>query len=131
LWQIKVFVQKSSPNPEQEKSGFHYYKTTAYKLHFFESASNIKFAITTDPEAADLREALRNIYKNVFVEYVVKNPLYKMGDSIKCELFVENLQKELKSLPAFRQNLILIQKETKQQQQQSGQQAQLQSGSAH
>lgn len=99
---LKSFVQKSSGQPELEKSGFHYYKTNAYKLHYFETPTNFKFVLTTDPDVGDMREAIRNIYKNIFVEYVVKNPLYKMNDQIKCELFVENFQKEIKSLAAFR-----------------------------
>jgi len=102
LWSLKSFVQKSSPNPEQEKSGFNYYKTNAYKLHFFETPTNFKFVITTDPDVGDMREVLKNIYRNIFVEYVVKNPLHKMNEVIRCELFVENFQKEIKGLPAFK-----------------------------
>jgi hypothetical protein len=108
LWSLKSFSLKSSPNPDQEKSGFHYYKTNAYKLHFFETASNIKFVITSDPDCIDLRDTLKNIYKNIFVEYVVKNPLQKLSEPIKCELFTENLQKEIKSLPAFRMASSLV-----------------------
>lgn len=58
--------------------------------------------MTTDPDVGDMRELLRNIYKNVFVEYVVKNPLYKPPEAIKCDLFIENFQKEIKNHPAFK-----------------------------
>jgi hypothetical protein len=116
LWSLKSFVKKTSPSPygfvfiyfvlicisDTDTSGFHFYKTNAYKLHFYETPTNIKFIVTSDPEVGDLRDALRNIYKNVFVEYVVKNPLYKLTEPVKCELFVENLNKEIKNLPAFK-----------------------------
>jgi hypothetical protein len=84
-----------------EKTGFHFFKTSVYKLHFFETASNNKFIITTDPDVPDLRDSLKSIHKNVFVEYVIKNPMYKLGETIKCELFIESVQKEIRSLPAF------------------------------
>ena len=87
---------------DQDNSGFHFYKTNAYKLHFYETPTNIKFIITSDPDVGDLRDALRSLYKNVFVEYVIKNPLYKLNEPVKCELFIENLNKEVKALPAFR-----------------------------
>lgn len=89
-------------NRDQENSGFHFYKTNAYKLHYFEAPSGVKFLITSDPETGDLRDALRNIYKSIYVEYVTKNPLYKIGDPINNELFTENLDKEVRSLPAFK-----------------------------
>lgn len=50
----------------------------------------------------DLRDFLRSIYKNVYVEYVIKNPLVKVGEPIKCELFAQQLQKEVSALPAFK-----------------------------
>jgi len=102
LWSLKSFVQKSSPYPDLERSGFQYYKTNAYKLHFFETPTNIKFVMTTDPDIGDMRETLKNIYKNIYVEYVVKNPLQKINESIKCELFAENFQREIKLHPAFK-----------------------------
>ncbi|PRP77259.1 hypothetical protein PROFUN_14471 [Planoprotostelium fungivorum] len=103
LWQIKNFVQKSSPNPELEKTGFHFFRTNSYKLHFFETATNIKFVITSDPDAPDLRDLLKTIYKNTFVEYVIKNPLYTMGEPVRCELFVEKLQLEVRAHTSYKQ----------------------------
>lgn len=102
LWSLKSFVKKSSPVPEAEKSGFHFYKTNASKVHFFETASNYKFLLTTDAEAPDQREFLRGLYKNIYVEYVIKNPLYKPGEQITCDLFKDNLQREVRGLPIFK-----------------------------
>ncbi len=32
----------------------------------------------TDPSVGDLKEELRKIYSTIFVEYVIKNPLFKI-----------------------------------------------------
>lgn len=36
------------------------------------------------------------------MEYVVKNPLCKIGEPIKCELFAQQLQKEVQQLSSFK-----------------------------
>ena len=41
--------------------GFYACSTSAYKLHYFETASGLRFVLTTDLAAADMREALRHI----------------------------------------------------------------------
>ena len=49
----------------------------AYRLHYFESASGLRFVLTTDLAATDMREALRHIYSQIYVECLTKNPLYR------------------------------------------------------
>jgi hypothetical protein len=58
--------------------------------------------MTTDPDVGDMKDTLKGIYRNIFVEFVVKNPLHKMNEPIRCELFIENFQKEIKGHPAFK-----------------------------
>lgn len=101
LFSMKSFVTKTSPKPIDDKIGFHCYKTSTYKLHFYETLTNVKFIVFTDPNTADLREELKKLHSHIYVEYVVKNPLYKMGDVIKSELFVSSLQRFIKSLPSY------------------------------
>jgi len=60
-----------------------------------------RFVIITDPRTTDLHDYLVAIYSNIYVEYVVKNPLYKMGDRIDCEVFVSRLDAYLRGLPCF------------------------------
>lgn len=36
----------------------------------------VQIVLLTDPRMGDLSEALKYIYSNIYVEYVVKNPLY-------------------------------------------------------
>ncbi|PQQ01157.1 hypothetical protein Pyn_17567 [Prunus yedoensis var. nudiflora] len=57
---------------------FHSFRTNTYKLTFMESPSGIKIILVTHPRTGDLRESLKYIY-NLYVEYVVKNPLYTSG----------------------------------------------------
>ncbi|KAK9181872.1 hypothetical protein WN944_025013 [Citrus x changshan-huyou] len=46
--------------------------------------------LVTHPRTGDLRESLKYIY-NLYVEYVVKNPLYAPGTPIRSELFNTSL----------------------------------------
>lgn len=43
---------------------------------------SVQIILVTHPKAGDLREPLKYIY-NLYVEYVVKNPLYSPGTPIK------------------------------------------------
>ncbi|KAL3521577.1 hypothetical protein ACH5RR_019726 [Cinchona calisaya] len=69
---------------------FHSFRTNTYKLTFLESPSGIK-------RTGDLRESLKYIY-NLYVEYVVKNPLYSPGNPIRCELFNTTLDQYVRGL---------------------------------
>ncbi|KAI9894430.1 MAG: TRAPP subunit bet5 [Vezdaea aestivalis] len=67
------------------------YRTNSYKLHYYETASNLKFVMLTDPRSENLRIVLHQIYVNLYVEYVVKNPLapaeHLNGEGVANELF--------------------------------------------
>ncbi|KAK2983592.1 hypothetical protein RJ640_023126, partial [Escallonia rubra] len=76
---------------------FHSFRTNTYKLSFMETPSGIKIILVTHPRAGDLREPLKYIY-NLYVEYVVKNPLYTPGTPIKCELFNTTLDQYVRGL---------------------------------
>ncbi|KAL5683413.1 hypothetical protein ACJX0J_009798, partial [Zea mays] len=60
---------------------FYSFKTNTYKLNFMESPSGIKLILITHPRTGDQRDSLKHIY-NLYVEYVVKNPLYAPGTPI-------------------------------------------------
>ncbi|CAI5952466.1 unnamed protein product, partial [Closterium sp. NIES-65] len=59
---------------------FHSFRTNTYKLNYLETPSGIKIILVTDPKMSDLRDALKHIYTNIYVEYVIKNPLYVPGE---------------------------------------------------
>jgi hypothetical protein len=58
----------------------------------------VQLILITDPRMGDLRDALKYIYSNIYVEYVVKNPLYTPGQPFKCELFNATLDQYVKTL---------------------------------
>ncbi|KAF9603777.1 hypothetical protein IFM89_037863 [Coptis chinensis] len=93
LFSLKSFTAKMDPTnvdkgnlgvPQLPGQGcsFHSFKTNTYKLTFMESPSGIKIILVTNPRIADLRDSLKYIY-NLYVEYVVKNPLYSPGTPIR------------------------------------------------
>lgn len=90
LFSLKQLVGKMSP---RKGGGFYACSTSAYKLHYFETASGLRFVLTTDLSATDMRETLRYIYAQIFVECLTKNPLYTPGEPISCPLFIDNLER--------------------------------------
>ena len=45
------------------------YRTGQYKLHYYETPTNLKFVMMTDTKANNMRLALHQIYVNLYVEY--------------------------------------------------------------
>ncbi|KAK8090274.1 hypothetical protein PG997_005235 [Apiospora hydei] len=78
------------------------YRTAQYKLHYYETPSSLRFAMLTEPGALSMRNVLHQIYINLWVEYVVKNPLspveHKNGDGVRNEMFEMGLDKFVRGL---------------------------------
>ena len=85
------------------KDGFTSYKTSKYRLNYYETPSMYKFVMNTDTSVTHpiVRDLLQNIYSKVFVEYAIKNPMYTMGEPITCELFDTRLDEFVKSFASF------------------------------
>eukprot|EP00250_Pteridium_aquilinum_P012346 c20671_g1_i1 orf=91-555(+) len=109
LFSLRSFTVKMDPTsthkghlgvPQLPGQGcsFHSFSTNTYKLSLLETPSGIKIVLVTDPGMGDLREALRHIYSNIYVEYVIKNPLYTPGEPFRCELFNAALDQYVKTL---------------------------------
>merc|ERR1711957_338539 len=97
---LNSFLTQIGPTNTQ---GFRSYTTTEYKLHALETATGYRFAITTDPSVsgAAMATCLPEFYA-LFVEDVLKNPMYKIGEDVsKCVTFVEKLRKLIESQPFF------------------------------
>jgi len=69
-----------------------------------------RFLLLTDPGVGELKEELRKLYSTIFVEQVVKNPMFKFRssetpafeESLKdCEMFSVELRKYLQALPCW------------------------------
>eukprot|EP00124_Ichthyophonus_hoferi_P002713 Ihof_evm7s197 gene=Ihof_evmTU7s197 len=61
VFSIKSFCKRLAPRQTREPP-FRYYKTNAYKLHFYETPTGLKFILITSPELNDLDNVLRQIY---------------------------------------------------------------------
>jgi Sybindin-like family len=72
------------------------YRTSQYKLHYYETPTNVKFVMLTDTKSGSMRIALHQIYVSIYVEYVVKNPLSPIehpgGLGVNNELFEITLE---------------------------------------
>ncbi|KAJ1939976.1 TRAPP complex subunit bet5, partial [Linderina pennispora] len=56
--------------------GFMSFATNTYRMHYYESSTGVKFILNTDPHTASMQQVLEMIYRNIYVEYVTKNPLF-------------------------------------------------------
>lgn len=45
------------------------YRTGQYKLHYYETLTNIKFVMLTDTQSLNMRNVLHQIYVNLYVEF--------------------------------------------------------------
>lgn len=80
------------------------YRTSAYKLHLYETVSGYKFVMLSDPNSDSLRFMLRQIYIGPFLEYVVRNPLASMDSrerGIDNEYFRASIDRLVKGLSVF------------------------------
>ncbi|KAI9286801.1 Sybindin-like family-domain-containing protein, partial [Umbelopsis sp. AD052] len=74
---LRNFVRKLSG----KQDGFISYKTSAYKLHYYETPTGLKFIINSDQYTESLRPVLRQIYVQLYVEFVVKNALMRFDNT--------------------------------------------------
>uniref|UniRef100_A0A3B3QEV0 Trafficking protein particle complex subunit n=1 Tax=Paramormyrops kingsleyae TaxID=1676925 RepID=A0A3B3QEV0_9TELE len=89
LFSIRSFVSKMSP------------LDIRYKLHYYETPTGVKVVMNTDLGVPNCRDILHQIYSTLYVEYIVKNPLCPLGESLRSELFNSRLDSFIKALPFF------------------------------
>jgi len=97
---LRNMIRKLSGRDEQ----FVNYRTSAYKLHLYETASGYKFVMLGDPNGDSLRFTLRQIYLGPFLEYVVRNPLATMDSrerGVDNEYFRASIDKLVRGLSVF------------------------------
>lgn len=88
-----------------EDDTFLSYRTGEYKLHYYETPTRMKFVMLTDTKQNNLRPYLHQIWANLYVEYVVKNPLAPVehpgGVGVANEMFEKGLETFIRAvLPA-------------------------------
>ncbi|KAF2484785.1 Longin-like domain-containing protein [Neohortaea acidophila] len=85
-----------------EDDQFLSYRTAEYKLHYFETPTQLKFLMLTDTRVGNMRTALHQIWATLYVEYVVKSPLspaeHPKGVGVANELFDGGLESFIASL---------------------------------
>jgi hypothetical protein len=96
--QSKERKQMGTPMKIGEGCSFKSFSTNAYKLHFYETPSGIKLILTTSPNVGDMSKNLEHIYRALFVDLVMKNPLYTPGEQFLFEPFTLALNKYMSSL---------------------------------
>ncbi|KAK4135401.1 transport protein particle complex of the golgi, subunit bet5-like protein [Trichocladium antarcticum] len=78
------------------------FRTAHYKLHYYETASSLRLVMLTDTATPSMRNVLHQIYINLWVEYVVKNPLspveHRGGRGVRNELFELGLDQFVRGL---------------------------------
>ncbi|AWO97454.1 putative trafficking protein particle complex subunit 1 isoform 4 [Scophthalmus maximus] len=99
LFSIRSFVSKMSPL--DMKDGFLSFQTSKYRLHYYETPSGLKFVMNTDLSVSNARETLQHIYSNLYVEYIVKNPVCVLGHNLDSELFSSRLDAFIRALPYY------------------------------
>ncbi|KAF8929143.1 TRAPP subunit bet5 [Dissophora ornata] len=72
VYSLRNLVKKLG---KSSQDGFIAYKTSHYKLHYYETLTGLKLVLNSDPGVESLQQALRQIYTQLYVELVVKNPL--------------------------------------------------------
>jgi hypothetical protein len=80
------------------------YRTSAYRLHLYETISGYKFVCLSDPSTDGLRFVLRQIYSGPFVNFVVRNPLVPMDSreqGIDNDYFRASVDRLIRGLSVF------------------------------
>ena len=52
------------------------YRTSHYKLHYYETPTSLKFVMVTDTKTSNLRMVLHQIYVSLYVEYGMVDLLF-------------------------------------------------------
>ncbi|KAL7751014.1 MutS protein msh4 [Sorochytrium milnesiophthora] len=81
IYSVRNMVNKLRLATPTIDSPFHAYSTSVYKLHYYETPTSLKFVLMTSPsmDTYSTRDLLKTIYRDIYVEYVAKNPLATMS----------------------------------------------------
>lgn len=104
LVSLRAFAKQLSSTEVQMLGDPHIlrgYRTSAYKMNYFETSTSLKFVLNTDPDAVGVDDLLHDIYVT-YVKTVVKNPLSCVDDdNVESELFYSKLDSIVKGHPCY------------------------------
>lgn len=66
-----VFSLRNMTRKLTDEDSFVSYKTSKYRLHYYETPSNIRFVLVTDPGLDNQLVVLKQIYLSYYLKYVV------------------------------------------------------------
>lgn len=98
LFSLKYFAQRVSP---VDCEGLRKFSTSAYTLHQFETPTGLRLVLNTDPTVEDMRTHLQYIYSDLFVPYVIRNPLYTLNTPVNVPTFGAMLDQYVSKLHCF------------------------------
>ncbi|KAI5953628.1 hypothetical protein KGF54_003000 [Candida jiufengensis] len=75
LNQISSKLASPHPDSNEQPNELKTFTIGTVKIHFWESLTKFKFIIVTDTTVTNLQNELWYIYSNLFLRYVVENPL--------------------------------------------------------
>eukprot|EP01138_Halocafeteria_seosinensis_P003256 gb/GECG01003330.1/.p1 GENE.gb/GECG01003330.1/~~gb/GECG01003330.1/.p1 ORF type:complete len:166 (+),score=15.35 gb/GECG01003330.1/:1-498(+) len=87
---LKHTCKQLSPKSDDE-DGMITYTTNTYRLHHYETPTNLHFVLLTSPAIASLREELRYLYAVIFDNFVVRNPMQNPREEIKSQGFINSV----------------------------------------
>lgn len=90
---VKAFAKNMSPTPI---NAFKSFSTAKYKYSIYDLPSGLKFILLTSVDNLDYTDVLKFIGKELFMEYVLRNPLYEKDTQIKIPAFREKVIEALK-----------------------------------
>jgi hypothetical protein len=95
LFSLKDFTHKLSPRAESEE--LRMVKTKAFCLHHYESVTGLMFVLNSDTDTPSQYARLEHLYKNVYIDYVARSPLYdsRSGKQIQSQIFSTKVEKYL------------------------------------
>lgn len=72
-------------------------KTKAFTMHHYESTTGLMLVLNADPETASQYQRLEYIYKNIWIEYIARNPVYAAtrNEQIQSIVFDTKLEEYL------------------------------------
>lgn len=101
LFSLRNMARKLGQNDDSHENQLNSFATARYRAHFFESASGLKFCLTTDLNTQHLQNVLKFIYSNLFVKFIARNPLspidFDEQTKITSVKFINSLDSYLKS----------------------------------
>ncbi|KAF5092686.1 hypothetical protein D0Z00_004460 [Geotrichum galactomycetum] len=68
-----VFSLRNMTRKLTDEDSFVSYKTSKYRLHYYETPSNLRFVLLTDPGLDNQLVVLKQIYVSYYLEYIVMN----------------------------------------------------------